>query len=328
MLAALVAAPLASASTGDARHTYTNAAGSRSYVVHVPAGLPGHPALVVVLHGCGYDAVKMAAFTGFSALADQKRFVVAYPEQPASISAGCWDWFHSSDQQRDAGEPSIIAGITRQVAAALSVNPRRIYVAGHSAGGYMADIMAVAYPDLYAAVGIVGGGPYATTADTSGRTPDVSGLESYQEMGGRARPVPAFIAQGTYDCVDPYPAAVAAVAQWLNTDDWADDGLLNGSVSRVPASTATYGVGPQDVPAVNTEQSYCSPATVQTVPAPASVIFHTPYPYTVQKWVGADQRTLVDFWTLHGMAHEWPNGQSTRPGITAPMWAFFAGHSK
>jgi poly(3-hydroxybutyrate) depolymerase len=84
-LAAILAAPLLNASAGDARYTYANAAGSRSYLVHVPSRLSKHPALAVVLHGCGSDALTMASFTGFSAMADQKRFVV-YPEQARSVA--------------------------------------------------------------------------------------------------------------------------------------------------------------------------------------------------------------------------------------------------
>ena len=141
-----------------------------AYKLYLPPRAPGAIAapmpLVLMLHGCTQNPADFAAGTRMNDLARTQGFAVLYPAQTQHANAqGCWNWFKPQHQQRGRGEPALLAALTQFVMASEVIDPARVYVAGLSAGGAMADILGRCYPDLFAAVGVHSGLPTGAATD-------------------------------------------------------------------------------------------------------------------------------------------------------------------
>lgn len=254
--------------------------------------------LVVMLHGCSQDPDDFAAGTGMNFRAEEVGFLVAYPAQAACANPSkCWNWFQAAHQQRDKGEPAFIAGITREVMAEYHVDARRVFVAGLSAGGAMAAIMAATYPDLYAAVGVHSG-------LAAGCAHDLPSAFAAMQNGGHAgqwgvgRSVPLILFHGDHDATVHPDNAEHLLRQWA-------------TVERVTTRRATPAVTMRRGQAVGGRAYTCA-------------IYHD-----------TRGQVVVERWTIHGAGHSWsggsPDGSYTDPAgpdASREMVRFFHEHPR
>lgn len=298
-------------------YTYTSSQGSRNYVVYTPANYqPGTPVpMIVMLHGCTQTPTDFAAGTQMDTLADQKQFIVVYPQQSAFANASlCWNWFLPGNQYRNSGEASIIAGITLTVerdTTDWNINTHRVYVAGISAGAAMSVIMGATYPDLYAAIGVHSGIEYqaATNAFAAvsaqlygGPNPVWQGDTAYSTMGNFARVVPTIVFHGTADTVINPINGDDVVQQWMETDHDASGGTYNANFQHPSSTTNGQVSGGRS--------------------------------YTIRTWNNASGQENEEYWTINGMGHAWSGGSTAGsytdpfgPNATQAMYTFFMNHT-
>ena len=292
---------------------FRNQAGTRAYKLYVPTSLTNEPMpLVVMLHGCTQSPDDFAAGTQMNRLAEQHGFIVVYPEQaPNANGSKCWNWFKPQDQARDSGEPSLIAGITREVARNYPVDPGRIYVAGLSAGAAMAVILGEAYPELYAGIGAHSGLPYAAAHDMP---------SAFAAMGGSRGAVPEL---ANLPGLSNLPGAVAGPRK--RAAHFVPTIVFHGDQDHTVGKGNGVEILQQATAALALEASE-SPATPITQRGTASG--GRGYSRTV--YADPQGRSRVESWIVHGAGHTWSGGHSsgsytdaTGPDASAEMVRFF-----
>jgi poly(hydroxyalkanoate) depolymerase family esterase len=129
--------------------------------VYVPSAAPpaGAP-LVVLLHGCGQSATEFGRDGGWFAFAERHALPLVLPEQSADNNRQrCFNWFRPSDVARGRGEALSVRQMVTAAAERFHSHPRRVFVAGLSAGGAMAAGLLATYPDVFTAGAVIAGLP-------------------------------------------------------------------------------------------------------------------------------------------------------------------------
>jgi len=282
-------------------------AGERRYKIYIPGSYNESTPipLVVMLHGCTQDPDDFARGTRMNELAEVKRVLLVYPEQPESANPRkCWNWYEPAQQKRDEGEPALIATITRRVMQDYRVDTKRVYVAGISAGAAMAVTTAFLYPELFAAVASHSGIAYGTAGNVTealaamqGRSTGDSTLVSrgLKAMGARARAMPAIVFQGASDHVVQPENAKQIAAQFR------------------AVQSAAKGPGGLDQPVENGE---------------------TPGGYHFTRAVHGTGDATIEVWLVDELGHAWSGGSadgsftdSRGPDATREILRFFLEHS-
>lgn len=285
---------------------YSGPAGTRAYKLFIPANAPSRAApLLVMLHGCKQDPDDFAAGTRMNELAQRHGFLVAYPAQSRGANgANCWNWFRARDQQRDDGEPSILAGIAREIATLHPIDERRVFVAGLSAGAAMAVILGVTYPDVFAAVGAHSGLPYGAARDVG---------SAFAAMHGGERAQPGWLAEAALasDLSEPITLATPII-------------VFHGDRDRTVAASNSDAIVQQAVLAAPARAA-AEPRVRASGPESATMRSHTTTVYP-----DASGRPRVEQWVVHGGTHAWSGGSAkgsytdTRgPDASAEMIRFF-----
>jgi poly(hydroxyalkanoate) depolymerase family esterase len=277
--------------------------------------------LMVMLHGCGQNPDDFAAGTNMNTLAEKENFLVLYPDmnrhfKPSDMTGynpfGCWNWFFDNNQHRGKGHPKLIYDMINEVKDTYNIDSTKVYAAGLSAGGSLACILGVTYPDVFNGIGICSGlaydaakvfiltDPMAEVAkkrmEKGVLDPYACGSSAYQEMGEFQKKMRVIVFHGIHDTVVHPINGQQVITQWSQTNFLVEGG--EGFADVTP-----------DV--INSD-------------------LLNGKSYTQHIYHDGDDEPLLELWMIDQMGHTWsggnPEGSCTDPegpNATEIIWNFF-----
>ena len=291
--------------------------------------------MVVMLHGCEQSSDQFANETRMNVLAEKEQFLVLYPsmnrffnplfDEPHKFNpAGCWNWFLDENHHREEGLPRIIANMIHAVEKILNnkynvfMDKNKIFAAGFSAGGAMAGILGVTYPELFNGIAICSGLPYnaaktnfwkdpwnkeAEYAMKNGvKDPYESGRKAYQEslkaftLMKSTKKIPMIVFHGLKDTTVNQKNSNQLIIQWAQMYHLIDGG--QGKVNVIPSKVKRDHV-------------------------------ENGKSYTKHVYQDSQKKNLIEFWQVDDMNHVWSGGKKGKfsdplgPDATTIIWDFF-----
>jgi polyhydroxybutyrate depolymerase len=184
VLAAATLAPSLPAAAGEAvAHTIDVNGVSRTYLLHVPPGQSGkHLPAFILMHGSGSTDAQQERYSNFDAFAQAHGLVVMYPN---GIDKH-WNDGRVIGHESMADDIGFLKAMLAAVDSQGLIDPKRVYAAGISNGGFMAQHMACVMPEALAGIAVI-----AATQPVDAACPS-------------PRPMPVIFFHGTADKFVPF----------------------------------------------------------------------------------------------------------------------------
>ncbi|TAM49894.1 MAG: PHB depolymerase family esterase [Paraburkholderia sp.] len=275
-----------------------------SYGLYIPPAAARKPMpLVVMLHGCKQTIDEFALGTRMNLVADANGFAVVYPEQSKHAHAHrCWHWYDDSDTA-GLGEARAIVSLVDSLIEHQGVDSERVYLVGLSAGAGLASLLALHYPERFAAVAL-------HSAPALGEAH--SGMTAMDVMRRGARHDPIALVDALVDTAN-YPGMPAIIvhgdadhvvapknAEQLGLAFLRLNGLVDGTGAFVDGKLSETSEGCARI-----------------------------HDYSI------GNRTAVRLCRVAGLGHAWAGGDeavpfhsNTGPDASAMIWAFLRDHRR
>ena len=219
---------------------------ARPFEVFTPSSYdPATPMpLVILLHGFGASGDIQEAFFQVQPLAEERGFLYVHPDGTTNqIGSQFWN---ATDAccgfQSEVDDVAYLTAIIDQVSAEKNVDPNRIYVMGHSNGGFMSYRMACELADRVAAIASFAGATFADEDDCAPSEP-----VSVLQVHGTADETIAYEGGATPIINGTYPGALESTATWA---------AYNGCSTEPAATGTTLDLLPDVAGAESSVQSY------------------------------------------------------------------------
>ncbi len=197
--------------------------------------------MILLLHGFGEDGAIQMAYFQFDTLVDTRNVIVAFPDGTIGPDKG--RFWNATDACCGAGKspPDDVAYLTavvHDVQKRYNVDPKRIYVVGHSNGGFMANRLACDRADLFASAVSLAGAQWLDVSKCAPSRP----IAVAQVHGD----IDDTILYGGGSVIEldgskiPYPSATQTVADWAKLDGCT--GTLTDSGTKLDLDTNVPGI--------------------------------------------------------------------------------------